>query len=95
MADSPFEIVFQMIQVLVTNTVSTLIRIVELFGSLVSSLGVASETGGPIVFIGSIALVSVVGFFIAKIVFGGGKRLLILIPLGIILFYLIILGIIA
>jgi len=92
MAESPVAVILEMISFLVQNTAKTMGGIIGLFGDLLGSLGVVSEVGGPLGFGLSVAILAVVGLFIAKILFGGGKKLIILIPVGIILVYLLVLG---
>jgi len=92
MPESPLGIVLQMVAVLVDSIVDTFEKIILLFTKLLVTLGFVSEIGGPIAFVISVVILGLVGFFLARLFFGEGKKLLILIPLGMILLYLLLLG---
>lgn len=92
MPESPVSIILQMVNFLIETTIRTFQGIFGLFGSLLESLGVVSEVGGPLGFGVSVVVIGVVGFFIAKILFGAGKKLILLVLIGIILVYILILG---
>lgn len=92
MPDGPLEIILEMVGVLVESTVNSLIRIINLFGQLLESVGLVAEVGGPLGLLLAVVIVGAVGFFIAKIFLGGGKRLLILLPIGVVVAFLILLG---
>ena len=92
MADSPLLIVLEMIGLLIDNTMSTFTGIIGLFNELLGSLGIVTETGGLIGFGLSIILVGLVGFFIAKLIFGGAMKLVALIAAGLVIAYIILLS---
>jgi len=92
MPESPVSIILQMVNFLIETTIRTFQGIFSLFGNLLESLGVVSEVGGPLGFGVSVVVIGVVGFFIAKILFGAGKKLILLVLIGIILVYILILG---
>lgn len=90
--DSPLFVIFEMVVLIISNTISTFGGIIGLFGKLAESLGIVSSVGGPIGFVISVIILGTVGFFIAKLFLGGGKKLVILVPLAIIVLFLITLG---
>jgi hypothetical protein len=92
MAESLLTIIIQMISLLFTNTASTFVGIIRLFGQLLESAGLTSEVGGFLGFAVSVLVVGVVGYFIAKILFRSGKLMIILFIIGLVLVYLLLLG---
>jgi hypothetical protein len=92
MPESPLSVIFQMVRLLIENTVSTFQGIFGLFGRLLESLGFISSAWGPAGFLVSVAVVGVVGFFIAKLLLGAGKKLIFLFIVGIILAYMLVLS---
>lgn len=92
MADAPLQIILEMVNTIIASTIMTFERIFALFGSLMESLGVVSSVGGPAGFAVSVLVIGIVGFFLLKFVFGVGKKLILLVIVGIVLMYVILLG---
>jgi len=92
MADSQLGIVMEIVNVLIDSTVGGFFRIMGLFGELLGSVGIATEVGGPLGFAVSVILIAVVAFFLVRVFLGSGKRMAILVLVGIILSYVILLG---
>ena len=89
---SPLEIVLEMIMAIVQETITLLVRLFTLYGQLFQSVGVASNVGGPVGFLASMGLLAGVGYFVGKMILGGGKKLITLVVLGMIITFLIIAG---
>ncbi|MBI4181752.1 MAG: hypothetical protein HY520_02185 [Candidatus Aenigmarchaeota archaeon] len=92
MADAPLAIVLEMVAVLLESILDSFFRIMALYGSLLESLGLAAEVGGPLGLAVSVAVLGLVGFFVARMAFGEAKKFLLLFVAGAILAYLLILG---
>lgn len=92
MVDSPLGIILQMITLLIDSIINTFKGIIALFGSLLESLGIVSEVGGPLGFGLSLIIIAAVGFFITKVFLGGGKKLIVLILVGLVLAYILLLS---
>lgn len=90
--DSPLSIIANMVAMLVNNTIDTLMAIINMFGDLLASLGFVSEVGGPLGFVVSIIIIAVVGYFVARIVIGSGKKLIIMLIIAIVLIYVLVLS---
>lgn len=95
MADAPLAIVLEMVTTLIEDLFTTLGKIIGLFQNLLASVGIVSSVGGPVGFVIAVAVVAVVGYFIGKMVLGAGARLLILVPIGMVLAFLLVLGAVA
>lgn len=89
---STLSVILEMLNLVISNTLETFVGIIGLFGKLLASLGLVAEVGGPLGFGVSLIIIAAISYFIAKIFFGGSKRLLLLIPIAIILSYIILLG---
>jgi len=92
MAESAVGAILELVVFLIETTVSTFQGIIERFGALVESLGVVSSVGGPVAFVVSLVIVGIVGFFLAKILFGAGIKLILLIVVALVLVYVLVLG---
>ncbi len=90
--DSPLGIILEMLSTLFSSTVSAMGKIFSLFGDLLASLGIVSEVGGPLGFGLSVVIIGAVGFFVAKFLFGGAVKLIILFLVVAVVAYVIILG---
>ena len=89
---STISILQDMVSLLITNTAGTFQDIFSLFGELLLSAGVAAEVGGPLGFGLSLAIVILVGYFLARFFLNGGKMLIFLFLAGLGLLYIAILG---
>ncbi len=74
--------IFEMVQLLISNTVGTLMELGGLFSQLVNQLGVVSITAGTGGLIVSLAVLAVVMFLIGKFVISSAKALIVLFILG-------------
>ena len=92
MVDAPLAIVLEMVAVLLESILDSFFRIMALYGSLLESLGIVAEIGGPLGFFLSIGLLALVGFFVARMLFGEAKQFILLFAVGAVLAYLLILG---
>ncbi len=77
-----------MVDLLIGNTVETLLTIGELFAQLVNQLGFVSVTAGTGGLVVSVAILAVVMFFIGKFVMSSAKTLIILFIIGFIVLFL-------
>jgi len=91
-AESPLLIILNMIILVITNTIGTVVKLFAYFFDLLKSLGFVSTIGGPFVFLLSVVIIGLVGFFLLKFIFGAGKGIILLIIVGIILLWIIILS---
>jgi len=74
--------IFEMLELLVSNTTGTLLAIGELFAQLVNQLGFVSITAGTGGILVSVAILAVVLFFLGKFVLSSVKILIVLFILG-------------
>lgn len=93
MPEAPLTIVFEMVATIISNTIGTLGKISGLFGKLLESLGVVSTYGGTIGLVVSVLVLAIVGYFLAKFFLGSGKTIIILTIVGLVLFFLAVMGI--
>ena len=77
-----------MVDLLIGNTVETLMAIGELFAQLVNQLGFVSVTAGTGGLVVSVAILAVVMLFIGKFVMSSAKTLIILFIIGFIVLFL-------
>ena len=92
MPSSPVSIILEMVTLLIRDILNTFQGIFRLFGSLLESLGIVTAEGGTIGFLASLLILGVVGFFLARFLFGGAFRLILLFVVGIVLAYILILA---
>jgi hypothetical protein len=91
MAEPVAWILYEMIALIIENTIGTLISLLRLFSQFTASLGIVMGSGFSGFVLGFIIL-GVVCFLLAKFVFSSGKTILILVVAGIVLLFLIYLG---
>ena len=88
MNGSPMGTIFDMVWLLITNTVGTLTALGGLFSQLVNQLGFVSITAGTGGFILSVIILGIVLLFLGKFVLGSMKALMMLFIVGLILLFL-------
>lgn len=88
MNGSPMGTILEMVQLLISNTIGTLMGVGKLFAQLVNQLGFVSITAGTGGFILSVIILGVVIFFLGKFILSSGKALVILFALGFIALFL-------
>jgi hypothetical protein len=91
MAEPVAWILYEMIALIIENTIGTVIGLLRLFAHFTTSLGYIIGTGFGGFVLGFIILAIVI-FLLGKFVFSSGKTILVLIALGILLLFLIYLG---
>ena len=91
MAESALGILFEMIFLLLSNVISTLLGLLELFIQFVGSMDPVVSSGPGGILLGVI-VVGLVVFALAKFVFSSGKSIMILIILGILLILFLVVG---
>jgi hypothetical protein len=84
---SPLGLILEMISLVISNTINTLVNILELFTDLLHSLGFVSGSG-PLAFLIAVLILGVLLFFLAKFFIGSLKTVALLFIAG-----LVILGI--
>jgi len=93
-AESPLMIIIDMIRIVLTNTINTLVSIfVQLFrffGSMRTSLS-GSGMGGLVL---AVTVTIILMIFIGKFVFNAGKSIIIMFIAGLILFYILIISLV-
>lgn len=90
---SPVYTLLEMVWALASNSVTTIIEVLSLFSRFINELMGMSSAGGPIGIVASVAIIAIVGFFIAKFIMGAQKTIIILIIVGLILLWLLVLGV--
>lgn len=90
MPSSVLGTILEMIQLVISNSVSTLERLSGLFGKFLGGLGFVSVAGGPAGIVIAIIVLAIVIYFLGKFVLSTGKVvvLLFLAGLGLALFIL-------
>ena len=91
MAEPAAWVLYEMISLIIDNTIGTLVSLVVLFSQLLESIGLDMGSGLAGLLLGLIIL-GVVGFLLAKFVFSSGKTIIMLIGIGAILLFIIYLG---
>ena len=91
MAEPVAWILYEMVALIIQNTVGTLVSLLRLFAQFTSSLGIVmgSGFGG---FVLGFMILGVVCFLMAKFVFSSGKTILVMLLAGVVLLFLIYLG---
>lgn len=91
MAEPVAWILYEMVALVIENTVGTLISLMRLFVLFTTSLGyvMGSGLGG---FVLGFVILGIVIFLLGKFVFSSGKTVLIMIALGVLLLFLIYFG---
>ncbi len=90
---SPVYTLLEMVWALTSNSVTTIIELITLFSRFINELFSISAAGGPIGIMASVAIIAIVGFFIARFIMGAQKTIIILIIVGLILLWLLVLGV--
>ncbi|GEM_PF-6769141 len=91
---SPVYTLLEMVWTLASNSVTTMIDVLTLFNRfIVEMLGVSSSLGGAYGIVASLAIIAIVGYFIARFIMGAEKTIIILIIVGLILLWLLVLGV--
>lgn len=88
MVESPLAVIFEMVFTILQNTVSTLMSLLGMMGSLFQSLGFVSSTGG-LGFVLSVIVLAVVLFFLTKFFLKSGKLIIMLFVIGLVLLFLL------
>lgn len=78
---SPIDLIIEMITIVITNTIKTLVNILGLLGEFMASLGFVSKFG-PFPFLVSIIVLGVVLLFIGKFFLGSLKTIILLFICG-------------
>ena len=91
MADPAAWIMYEMVRLIINNTVGTMVGLLRLFAQLTSSLSIVMGSGIGGLVIGLI-LLGIIGFLLVKFVFSSGKTIMIMIFAGLVLLFLIYLG---
>ena len=86
--DSPLGLIIEMISLIINNTISTLITIVNLFVEFLSSLGFVSSQG-LLPFIVSVVILAGVLFFLGKFFIGSMKTIILLFIAGFVILMVI------
>lgn len=90
---SPVYTLLEMVWTLTSNSVTTIIDVLVLFNRFITEmLGVSSSLGGPYGLAASVLIIAVVGYFIARFIMGAEKTIIVLIIVGLILLWLMVLG---
>ncbi len=82
MAEGPLFIILEMIQLLLENVLGTMLSLFGLLGELLGSLLVVIGVGGTLGLFLAVAILAVVGFFMAKFFFGSMKTVALLVMAG-------------
>jgi hypothetical protein len=89
---SPIWTLLEMVWMLASNSVTTVLDLMVLFSRLIGELGMVSSSGGIYGTVASIAIIAIVGYMIAKFIMGAEKTIIILIILGLILLWIVVLS---
>jgi hypothetical protein len=92
MAESPLLVIIEMINVLIENTLGTMLRMLGLSGDLANSLFSLSSGGGGLAVALAFLILGAVIFFIAKFFFGSLKTVVKLIVVGLVIVAVLIIG---
>jgi len=84
MVEAPLTVIFEMVQTILQNAVSTLSSLFGLLADLFQSLSFVGGTGG-LGFVLAIIVLAVVLFFLGKFILKSGKLIIILFVIGLIL----------
>ncbi|MCK4714722.1 MAG: hypothetical protein KAT35_04050 [Candidatus Aenigmarchaeota archaeon] len=96
MANSPIGVIFDMVVLVLKNTIGTLLSIFGLFGDLVGMMFGISGAGGTLGIVLFFGVLGMIGFFVLKLFVGAMKTigLLIIAGLGLLAFLAIGMGIV-
>lgn len=89
---SPIWTLLEMVWMLASNSVTTILDLMALFSRLIGELGMVSSAGGIYGTVASIAIIAIVGYMIARFIMGAEKTIIILIILGLILLWIVVLS---
>lgn len=92
MADAPVNIIFDMIVLILDNTIGTLLSVFTLFGDLFASMLGVSQVGGTLGIILFFGILALVGFLVFKFLVGALKTIGLLILAGVALIAFIAIG---
>jgi len=91
MADPAAWVLYEMVALIINNTVGTLVSLLRLLVQFMGSISMVMGVGLGGVVLG-LLLLGVVLFFLAKFVFSSGKTIVFLIAAGVLLLLLIYMG---
>ncbi len=91
MASSALSVLFEMVILLISNVISTMHGMMELFIDFMGSMDPVLSSGPGGIVLGMI-VIGLVVFALAKFVFSSGKSIIILIILGVLLVAFLMLG---
>ena len=89
--DAPLAILFEMIRLVFSNTVGTLLNLVSLFGNLLGSLGAISAFGA-LGFLVAALVFGLVIFFLGRFFLGSWKLLAVLFIAGMVILWMLAMG---
>lgn len=75
--------IFQMIQMLISNSITTMGQLMTLFEKLLLQLGFITQVGGPVGLAVALIVLALVVFFLGRYVMGVGRGIVILFILGV------------
>ena len=92
MSDAPLNILFEMIVLVMSNVIGTMLKLLGMFGQLVGSLLQVIGVGGGLGLVIGLVILGLVVYFLAKFFFGSMKTVIILAAAGVIVLFLIVWG---